>query len=79
MKNLIYLLFSTFFIFSCNKESIEKPNIILIVADDLGWTDLSYMGSKYYETPNMITFLKVVLHFSMDMHLQRTVLLVEHL
>ena len=41
MKNLIYLLFSTFFIFSCNKESIEKPNIILIVADDLGWTDLS--------------------------------------
>ena len=53
MKNLIYLLFSTFFIFSCNKESIEKPNIILIVADDLGWTDLSYMGSKYYETPNI--------------------------
>ncbi len=28
-----------------------KPNIILIVADDLGWTDLSCTGSKYYETP----------------------------
>jgi len=38
---------------SCNKESLEKPNIVLIVADDLGWSDLSYMGSEYYETPNI--------------------------
>lgn len=30
-----------------------KPNIILIVADDLGWTDLSCTGSKYYETPSI--------------------------
>ena len=30
-----------------------RPNIILIVADDLGWTDLSSFGSKYYETPNI--------------------------
>ena len=38
---------------SCNKESLEKPNIVLIVADDLGWSDLSYMGSEFYETPNI--------------------------
>ena len=38
---------------SCSKETIEKPNIVLIVADDLGWSDLSYMGSTYYETPNI--------------------------
>ena len=31
----------------------SKPNIVLIVADDLGWTDLEYMGSKYYETPEL--------------------------
>ncbi|MDN3689850.1 sulfatase [Cyclobacterium jeungdonense] len=30
-----------------------KPNIILINVDDLGWKDLGFMGSAYYETPNL--------------------------
>jgi len=34
--------------------SIKRPpNIIFIMADDLGWTDLGCQGSKYYETPNI--------------------------
>ena len=52
LKKLSFLLLFTL-ICSCNKESLEKPNIVLIVADDLGWSDLSYMGSEYYETPNI--------------------------
>ena len=34
-------------------ESINKPNIIFILVDDLGWTDLGCFGSHYYETPNI--------------------------
>ena len=52
LKKLSFLLL-LMLLNSCNKESLEKPNIVLIVADDLGWSDLSYMGSEYYETPNI--------------------------
>ena len=31
----------------------RPPNIVLIVADDLGWTDLGSYGSGFYETPNI--------------------------
>jgi len=31
----------------------EKPNVIFILVDDLGWADLGYTGSTFYETPNI--------------------------
>ncbi len=31
----------------------KRPNIVFIMADDLGWTDTAAYGSKYYETPNI--------------------------
>ncbi len=34
-------------------QQVEKPNIVFIMADDLGYTDVACFGSKYYETPNI--------------------------
>lgn len=31
----------------------SKPNVVFIMADDLGWTDLGCQGSSYYETPHI--------------------------
>lgn len=34
-------------------EKSDKPNIVFIFIDDLGWKDVGFMGSNYYETPNI--------------------------
>ena len=31
----------------------RPPNVVLIVADDLGWTDTGFGGSRFYETPHL--------------------------
>ena len=33
-----------------------RPNVLLINVDDLGWTDLGFMGSTFYETPRLDQF-----------------------
>ncbi len=37
---------------ACGKEP-SQPNVVFILADDLGWKDLGCMGSSYYETPHI--------------------------
>src|SRR5688500_11002277 len=31
----------------------DRPNVVFIMADDLGYTDVACYGSKYYETPHI--------------------------
>lgn len=31
----------------------DRPNILFIMADDFGWTDLGCFGSEFYQTPNL--------------------------
>jgi uncharacterized sulfatase len=35
------------------ETNIKKPNIIFILADDLGWADLPVYGNKFNEAPNL--------------------------
>lgn len=36
-----------------SKTKAKKKNVIFILIDDMGWTDLGCYGSKFYETPNI--------------------------
>jgi len=46
------IVFVCFFAVSSPSLAIERPNILLVVADDLGWTDLGSFGGEI-ETPNL--------------------------
>jgi len=35
------------------KDVARPPNFVVILVDDLGWTDLGCMGSRFYETPHV--------------------------
>ena len=53
------VIFFLFLSFACSqekqavKQEIEKPNILLILMDDLGWSSLSCLGNPYVKTPNI--------------------------
>lgn len=48
----ICLMFS-----NCNsskaEKKVQKPNVLVVLADDFGLQDMSFVGSSFYETPNI--------------------------
>ncbi|TLP71713.1 sulfatase [Maribacter sp. ACAM166] len=42
----------------------KKQNFVFILVDDLGWTDLGYSGSTFYETPNIDALSKSSIQFT---------------
>jgi arylsulfatase A-like enzyme len=53
MKNIIQFLTGMTLLVNSGLLFASSPNIVLIMADDLGWTDLACYGSEYYETPHL--------------------------
>jgi arylsulfatase A-like enzyme len=42
----------------------KRPNVLLILIDDMGWRDLSCQGSEFYETPNIDRIAREGLSFT---------------
>lgn len=73
---LILLIFLVVFSHSCKRgnktldynhssyNKVQKPNIIYILADDLGYGDLSIYGQKKFKTPNIDKLAKSGLLFT---------------
>lgn len=45
-------------------EPVKQPNIVFLLADDLGWTGLGCYGSTFYETPNIDLLAKDGVQFT---------------
>ena len=53
------------FLISCQKSrDIIPPNVLIIIADDLGWSQIGCYGSTFYETPNIDKLSKSGIRFS---------------
>ncbi len=45
-------------------QTARPPNIVFVLVDDLGWSDLSCQGSGYYRTPNIDRLAATGLRFT---------------
>lgn len=60
MKRILLLLL----VLAGIARGAERPNIILMLIDDMGMTDLSCYGSKFYQTPNIDQLAKDGMKFT---------------
>ncbi|MFD2202659.1 sulfatase [Shivajiella indica] len=61
MRELVFVFLALVFM---NKGYAQNPNIIFILTDDLGYTDLGCYGNPYNETPNLDSLAKGGLLFT---------------
>jgi len=67
---LLFLILTRISFISCMQESQvgkeikNRPNVVYINVDDLGWKDLGFMDNGYFETPNIDQFSKQAIRFT---------------
>ena len=77
MKQIILALGFFSLLVSCSTETDSKPNIIIILADDAGYSDFGFMGSDEIKTPNLDQLALDGVTFNMPMFLLLFVVLLE--
>ncbi|MCX6327662.1 MAG: sulfatase [Bacteroidia bacterium] len=70
----LYILFTGLIVVGCsskkksgNYETMKKPNVIFILADDMGYSDISCYGAKEVKTPHLDLLAAKGLRFT-DFH-----------
>jgi len=53
MKHTLCLIFSLFLIATHSLFAAERPHILLVMADDMGWGQTGYRGHPILKTPNL--------------------------
>ena len=49
---------------ACAADATARPNIVFVLADDLGWSDLACYGSQFHETPQFDQFAQQAVRFT---------------
>ncbi|MEC7498610.1 MAG: sulfatase-like hydrolase/transferase, partial [Planctomycetota bacterium] len=53
-SSLVLIAIPLFATLTVGAEPARKPNVLLILADDLGWSDTTLFGTtQFYRTPNI--------------------------
>lgn len=60
---IIFILFSTIGVIPVHSQN-ESPNVILILADDMGWGDIASFNGGLNKTPNLDKLLEESVYFS---------------
>ncbi len=64
LKSLLMMMTPLLLTGCAQKAEPEKWNIVFILADDLGWNQVGYHGTDYYETPNIDRISREGISFS---------------